>query len=120
MGGNLTRAIKCFFKCPSCTFSVIVSPAALADHRVVYTLQERCPEVDLERLGFYAGLFLALLFVLFCAVAYFFFNVLRLISCTRKCPYTTYPRYKTGVVEINDLRGRRIEQGEQCTGAVGR
>jgi hypothetical protein len=76
--GGLTRAIKCFFKCPACTFSVMLSPAALADPRVVHTLQELCPDVDLESLGFYAGLFLALLFVLFCAVAYFIFNVLRL------------------------------------------
>jgi hypothetical protein len=76
--GGLTRAIKCFFKCPACTFSVMLSPAALADPRVVHTLQELCPDVDLESLGFYAGFFLALLFVLFCAVAYLFFNVLRL------------------------------------------
>ncbi|GEM_PF-908309 len=93
-GGNLTRAIKCFFKCPSCTFSVMLSPAALADPRVVHTLQELCPDVDPDSLGFYAGLFLALLFVLFCAMAYFFFNVLRFFSCTRKCSYS-YPRYKT-------------------------
>ena len=76
--GGLTRAIKCFFKCPACTFSVMLNPEALADPNVVRTLQETCPDVDLESLGFYAGLFLAILFVLFCAVAYLFFNVLRL------------------------------------------
>ena len=76
--GGLTRAIKCFFKCPACTFSVMLNPEALADPRVVKTLQELCPDVDLESLGFYAGLFLAILFVLFCAVAYLIFNVLRL------------------------------------------
>ena len=78
MVGNLTRVVKCFFKCPACTLSVMLSPAALTDPRIVYSLQEFCPDVDLGSYGFYAGLFLALLFVLFCAVAYFFFNVLHL------------------------------------------
>jgi hypothetical protein len=84
MGGNLTRAVKCFFKCPACTFSVMLSPAALGDPSIVRTLKEICPDVDLESLGFYAGFFLALLFVLFCAVAYLFFNVLRVVLIHRE------------------------------------
>ncbi len=77
MGGNLTRAVKCFFRCPACTLSVMLSPAALGDRRIAETLKETCPGVDLGSLGFYAGFFLAILFVLFCMIAYLFFNVLR-------------------------------------------
>jgi hypothetical protein len=79
MVGNLTRAVKCFFKCPACTFNIMLSPAAFGDPRVVYTLQEFCPDVDLGSYGFYAGFFLALLFVFFCALAYVFFFVLRVV-----------------------------------------
>jgi hypothetical protein len=79
MVGNLTRAVKCFFKCPACTFNIMLSPGALGDPRVVYTLKEFCPDVDLGSFGFYAGFFLALLFVFFCALAYVFFFVLRVV-----------------------------------------
>jgi len=58
-------------------FQCYVESGGLSDPRVVHTLQI-CPDVDLGSLGFYAGLFLAILFVLFCAVAYLIFNVLRL------------------------------------------
>ena len=79
MVGNLTSAVKCFFKCPACTFDVIMSPAAFGDPRVEYTLREFCPDVDLVSYRFYAEFFLAVLFVLFCALAYFFFFVLRVV-----------------------------------------
>jgi uncharacterized membrane protein (Fun14 family) len=77
MSGDLTRAVKCFFRCPACALSVMLSPAALSDRRVVETLKQTCPDVDLGSLGFYMGFFLALLFVIFCIIAYLFFNVLR-------------------------------------------
>jgi hypothetical protein len=77
MGSKFTRAVKCFFKCPACTISVMLSPDALSDRMIVETLKESCPDIDLESLGFYAGFFIALLFVIFCVIAYLFFNVLR-------------------------------------------
>jgi hypothetical protein len=79
MEGNLTCAVKCFFKCPACTFDVIVSPAAFRDPRVVYTIREFCPDVELGSYRFYAGFFLAVLFVFVCALAYFIFFVLRVV-----------------------------------------
>lgn len=56
--------------------SVMLNSEALLDRGLVESLKENCPDVDVENLGFYAGFFLALLFVIFCAVSYLFFNVL--------------------------------------------
>ena len=76
MGSKFLSAVKCFFKCPACTMSVMLNSEALLDRGLVESLKENCPDVDVENLGFYAGFFLALLFVIFCAVSYLFFNVL--------------------------------------------
>jgi hypothetical protein len=57
--------------------SVMLNPEAVLDPGLMDSLKERCPDVDIENLGFYAGFFLALLFVIFCAIAYVFFNVLQ-------------------------------------------
>lgn len=79
MGGPFISAVKCFFKCPVCTMSVMLNSEALRDQNLVESLKERCPDVDVDNLGFYAGFFLALLFVVFCVISYIFFNVLRFL-----------------------------------------
>lgn len=76
MGSQFISAVKCFFKCPVCTMSVMLNSEALSNQMLVESLKESCPDVDVESLGFYAGFFLALLFVIFCAISYIFFNVL--------------------------------------------
>jgi len=91
MGGKFLSAVKCFFKCPACTMSVMLNPEAFLDPGLVDSLKERCPDVDIESLGFYAGFFLALLFVIFCAIAYIFFNVLRFVLVHREMMLTLTP-----------------------------
>jgi hypothetical protein len=79
MGSKFFSAVKCFFKCPACTMTALLSPDSLGDPRFRELLKERCPEIDVDSLGFYAGFFLAFLFVVFCMIAYILFGVLRLL-----------------------------------------
>ena len=81
---KFTSAVKCFFKCPACSMSVMLNPDIVADPGFVESLKTRCPDVDIESLGFYIGYFLALLFVGFCVIAYIFFNVLRVALMHRE------------------------------------
>jgi len=84
MGSKFMSAVKCFFKCPACTMSIMLRPDSLSDPIFVELLKERCPDVDVENLGYYAGLFLALLFTIFCVIAYIFFYALRLVLMNRE------------------------------------
>lgn len=79
MENKFFSAVKCFFKCPACTMTALLNPDSLSDPRFRELLKERCPGIDVDSLGFYAGFFLAFLFVVFCVIAYILFGALRLL-----------------------------------------
>jgi hypothetical protein len=62
----------------------MLKPDSLSDPLFVELLKERCPDVEVESLGYYAGLFLALLFTILCVIAYVFFYALRLVLMSRE------------------------------------
>jgi hypothetical protein len=49
------------------------------ESRPVESIKTHCPEVEVESLGFYAGFFLATLFVVLCVVMYLFFYALKVV-----------------------------------------
>ncbi len=63
-------ALKCFFKCPSETMRLMLSLNPPYDSQAVEAVKEHCPGVEVESVGFYAGLLLAILFLILCVFAY--------------------------------------------------
>jgi hypothetical protein len=62
-------ALKCFFKCPAGTMRLMMSLEP-NDPKAVESVKAHCPGVDVASVGFYAGIFLALVFLAFCMLAY--------------------------------------------------
>ncbi|MBC8520631.1 MAG: hypothetical protein ISS94_02245 [Candidatus Syntrophoarchaeum sp.] len=69
MGSKFIAALKCFFKCPADTMRLMLTLDSY-ESRAVDTIKANCPGIDVESVGFYAGLFLAIAFLAFCVMAY--------------------------------------------------
>ncbi|MCK4475633.1 MAG: hypothetical protein KAU16_02805 [Methanophagales archaeon] len=70
MGSKFIAALKCFIKCPSETMRLMLSLNPPYDSQAVEAVKAYCPGIDVESVGFYAGLFLAIVFLAFCVLAY--------------------------------------------------
>jgi hypothetical protein len=70
MGSKFISALKCFFKCPADTMRLMLSLNPPYDSQAVEAIKEHCHGVEVESVGFYAGLFLALVFLALCVMAY--------------------------------------------------
>lgn len=69
MGSKFLGALKCFVKRPVDTVRIMLS----LDHydpRAAASIKEHCPEVDVEKLGVYVGIFLAVLLLVCGVLAY--------------------------------------------------
>jgi len=70
MGSKFIGVLKCFIKCPADTMRLMLSLSPPHDPRAVEAIKTHCPGIDIESVGFYAGLFLAIVFLAFCVLAY--------------------------------------------------
>jgi len=70
MGGKFITALKCFIKCPADTMRLMLTLNPPYDAQAVEAVKAHCPGVEVEGVGFYAGIFLALVFLAFCVLAY--------------------------------------------------
>ena len=69
MGSKFLGALKCFFKCPAGTMRLMMSLEP-NDPKAIESVKTNCPGVDVASVGFYVGIFLALVFLAFCMLAY--------------------------------------------------
>lgn len=69
MESKFIGALKCFIKCPADTMRIMLSLGSY-EPRAVESIKAHCPGIEVESLGFYAGLFLAIAFLAFCVIAY--------------------------------------------------
>jgi len=76
MGSKFISAVKCFIKRPMDSVRLALGSC---ESRPVESIKAHCPEVEVESLGFYAGFFLATLFVVLCVVMYLFFYALKVV-----------------------------------------
>ncbi len=83
MGSKFISALKCFIKCPVDSARLMLTSGY--ESRPVESIKARCPEVEVESFGFYVGLFMGIIFVVLCVMAYLFFTRLKSLSCTGKC-----------------------------------
>lgn len=74
MGSKFIGALKCFIKCPADTMRIMLSLESY-DPRAVESIKEHCPGVEVERLGVYVGIFLAVL-LLACGIMAYILAVL--------------------------------------------
>lgn len=70
MGSKFIAALRCFFKCPAETMRLMLSLNPPYDSRAVEVVKAHCPGIEVESVGFYVGLFLALVFLALCVMAY--------------------------------------------------
>ena len=63
-------ALRCFFKCPADAMRLMLKLNPPYDPHAVESVKAHCPGIDAESVGFYTGLFLALIFLAFCVLAY--------------------------------------------------
>ncbi|MGB7532126.1 MAG: hypothetical protein WA977_03995 [Halobacteriota archaeon] len=78
MGSTFSSAIKCFIRCPACTLRLIRNFGS-CDPETLELLREVCPDIEEESVGFYFGLFMGVVFVVLCVMAYIFFYALRAV-----------------------------------------
>ena len=83
MASPFIDALKCFVKCPLCAWRLMRSLGSY-DQETLDLIKESCPGVDIENIGYYFGLFQAMVFLTLCAMAYLFFNALRLVLLHRE------------------------------------
>ncbi|HUV03087.1 MAG TPA: hypothetical protein VMW67_06575 [Desulfobacteria bacterium] len=69
MGSKFIGALKCFVKRPVDTVRIMLSLDQY-DPRAVASIKEQCPEVEVEKLGVYVGIFLAVLLLACGVLAY--------------------------------------------------
>ncbi len=69
MGSKFVGALKCFVKRPVDTVRIMLSLDQY-DPRAVESIKTYCPEVEVEKLGVYVGLFLAILLLACGVLAY--------------------------------------------------
>jgi len=60
MGSKFLTALRCFIRCPADTVRIMLSLDQY-DQRAVESIRKNCPEVEVEKVGVYVGLFLAIL-----------------------------------------------------------
>jgi len=70
MGSKIIGALKCFLKCPADAMRLMLNLKPPYDPQAVESVKVNCPGIEAESVGFYAGIFLALLFLAFCVLAY--------------------------------------------------
>jgi len=70
MGSKFMGALKCFMRCPADTVRLMLTLNPPYDPRAVKSIKANCPGADVESVGFYAGIFLAIAFLAFCVFAY--------------------------------------------------
>lgn len=78
MVSKFRSAVRCFIRCPACTLR-LMRRFGSCDLETLKELKETCPEIEEESLSYYFGLFMGMVFVLLCVMAYFFFYALRVI-----------------------------------------
>jgi len=76
MGSKFIRAMKCIIKRPVDSMRLALGSY---ESRPVESIKAHCPEVEVESFGFYAGFFLATLFVALCVIMYLFFYALKAV-----------------------------------------
>ncbi|MDI6810244.1 MAG: hypothetical protein QMD80_00940 [archaeon] len=83
MASKFIDAVKCFVKNPACTWRLMRSLGSY-DQETLELIKETCPELDIEKLGYYFGLFQAMIFLLLCVMVYLFFDALRMVLLHRE------------------------------------
>jgi len=78
MERTFSSAIKCFIRCPACTLRLIRNFGS-CDPETLELLREVCPDIEEESVGYYFGLFMGVVFVVLCVMAYIFFYALRAV-----------------------------------------
>lgn len=69
MVSKFVGALKCFLKRPADSMRIMMSMDT-RDPQAVEAIKTHCPDIDVESVGFYAGIFLAVVFLVFCMLAY--------------------------------------------------
>lgn len=69
MKSKFVSALKCFIKRPADTMRIMLSLDSY-EPRAVEAIKAHCPEVEVEKLGVYVGLFLAILLLACGVMAY--------------------------------------------------
>ncbi|MHC1599675.1 MAG: hypothetical protein ACXQS5_02485 [Candidatus Methanospirareceae archaeon] len=67
MGSKLIDALKCFIRYPADIMRLMLGSY---EQETIELIKKDFPEVDVDSLGFYFGLLLALIFLLLCAISY--------------------------------------------------
>ncbi|RZN34457.1 MAG: hypothetical protein EFT35_09480 [Methanophagales archaeon ANME-1-THS] len=67
MGSKFLSALRCFIRRPTDTVRIMLSLEQY-DPKAVEAIKAHCPDVEVEKLGMYVGVFLAIL-LLACGVA---------------------------------------------------
>ena len=70
MGSKFIAALRCFIKRPADTMRLMLSLNPPYDSKAVEAVKAHCPGIEVESVGFYAGLFLAIVFLALCVMAY--------------------------------------------------
>ncbi|MCK4475624.1 MAG: hypothetical protein KAU16_02760 [Methanophagales archaeon] len=78
MESKFSSAMKCFIRCPACIIRLIRNFGS-CDPETLELLKEICPEIEEESFGYYFGLFMGVVFVVLCVMAYIFFYALRAV-----------------------------------------
>jgi hypothetical protein len=78
MKSKFSSAMKCFIRCPACIIRLIRNFGS-CDSETLELIKEICPEIEEESLGYYFGLFMGVVFVVLCVMAYLFFYALRAV-----------------------------------------
>ena len=69
MGSKFLSALRCFLRRPTDTVRIMLSLEQY-DPKAVESIKAHCPEVEVEKLGVYVGIFLAILLLACGVLAY--------------------------------------------------
>lgn len=67
MGSKFIDALKCFLRYPADTMKLMLGSY---EQETIEAIKKDFPDIDVESLGFYFGVLLALIFLLLCVIAY--------------------------------------------------
>ena len=70
MTSKAIGALKCFFKCPADAMRIMLKLNPPYDPQAEESIKAHCPGLDAETVSFYSGVFLAVIFLVFCMLAY--------------------------------------------------
>ena len=76
MGSKFISVVKCFIKRPVDSVRLMLGSY---ESRPMESIKVHCSEVEVESYGFYAGLFMAILFVVLCVIMYLFFYAIKVV-----------------------------------------